>query len=229
MNTLKSNLDMMKKNKRMTGLFALLLAALLLTPVAKAQTVNPKPFTVPEITEWQGAEGTLELSGRVIVNGKSAALNSLAELFAQQFRQVTGKPMAVAKGRPKAGDITLTLKPIDNLGKEGYRMTIGQGVSLHAQTIQGLQWATRTVLQICDKNGAATLPKGVAIDVPQYPLRGFMIDCGRKYIPIAYLRNLVSIMAYYKMNTLQIHLNDNGFKQFFGDDWSKTQAAFRLQ
>ena len=40
---------MMKKNKRMTGLFALLLAALLLTPVAKAQTVNPKPFTVPEI------------------------------------------------------------------------------------------------------------------------------------------------------------------------------------
>ena len=229
MNTLKSNLDMMKKNKRMTGLFALLLAALLLTPAAKAQTVNPKPFTVPEITEWQGAEGTLELSGRVIVNGKSAALNSLAELFAQQFRQVTGKPMAVAKGRPKAGDITLTLKPIDNLGKEGYRMTVGQGVSLHAQTIQGLQWATRTVLQICDKNGAATLPKGVAIDVPQYPLRGFMIDCGRKYIPIAYLRNLVSIMAYYKMNTLQIHLNDNGFKQFFGDDWSKTQAAFRLQ
>ena len=88
---------MMKKNKRMTGLFALLLAALLLTPAAKAQTVNPKPFTVPEITEWQGAEGTLELSGRVIVNGKSAALNSLAELFAQQFRQVTGKPMAVAK------------------------------------------------------------------------------------------------------------------------------------
>ena len=109
----------MKKNKRMTGLFALLLAALLLTPAAKAQTVNPKPFTVPEITEWQGAEGTLELSGRVIVNGKSAALNSLAELFAQQFRQVTGKPMAVAKGRPKAGDITLTLKPIDNLGQEG--------------------------------------------------------------------------------------------------------------
>lgn len=36
-------------------------------------------------------------------------------------------------------------------------------------------------------------------------------------------------MAYYKMNTLQIHLNDNGFKQFFGHDWSKTYAAFRLE
>ena len=43
---------MMKKNKRMAGLFALLLAALLLIPSANAQTVNPKPFTVSVITEW---------------------------------------------------------------------------------------------------------------------------------------------------------------------------------
>ena len=125
----------MKKNKRMAGLFALLLAGFLLLPAAKAQNVNPKPFTVPELTEWRGAEGTLELSGRVIVTSKSAALNSLAELFTLQFRQITGKTMVVAKGKPKAGDITLTLKPAAELGKEGYRMTVGQSVSLHAATI----------------------------------------------------------------------------------------------
>lgn len=36
-------------------------------------------------------------------------------------------------------------------------------------------------------------------------------------------------MSYYKMNTLQVHLNDNGFKQFFDQDWDKTYAAFRLE
>ena len=56
-----------------------------------------------------------------------------------------------------------------------------------------------------------------------------MMDCGRKYIPMDYLRSLVKTMAYYKMNTLQIHLNDNGFRQFFDNDWDKTQAAFRLE
>lgn len=60
-------------------------------------------------------------------------------------------------------------------------------------------------------------------------MRGFMIDCGRKFIPLSFLQDYVKIMAYYKMNTLQIHLNDNGFKQFFGHDWSKTYAAFRLE
>lgn len=56
-----------------------------------------------------------------------------------------------------------------------------------------------------------------------------MIDCGRKYIPMSYLRHLTKIMSYYKMNTLQVHLNDNGFRQYFGNDWLKTQAAFRLE
>lgn len=56
-----------------------------------------------------------------------------------------------------------------------------------------------------------------------------MIDCGRKFIPLSFLQDYVKIMAYYKMNTFQIHLNDNGFKQYFEHDWSKTYAAFRLE
>ena len=44
-----------------------------------------------------------------------------------------------------------------------------------------------------------------------------------------YLKDFMKAMSYYKMNTFQIHLNDNGFKQFFGHDWDKTYAAFRLE
>ena len=45
---------------------------------------------------------------------------------------------------------------------------------------------------------------------------------GCKFIPMAYMRDLVKMMSYYKMNVLQVHLNDNGFKQFFGHDWNKS-------
>ena len=31
------------------------------------------------------------------------------------------------------------------------------------------------------------------------------------------------------MNEFQIHLNDNGFPQFFNNDWKMTYAAFRLE
>ena len=46
---------------------------------------------------------------------------------------------------------------------------------------------------------------------------------------MSYLNDLVKVMSYYKMNTLQIHLNDNGFKQYFDHNWGKTYAAFRLE
>jgi hexosaminidase len=36
-------------------------------------------------------------------------------------------------------------------------------------------------------------------------------------------------MAYYKMNTLSLHLNDNGFPAHFQDNWDETYAAFRLE
>lgn len=43
------------------------------------------------------------------------------------------------------------------------------------------------------------------------------------------LRDYVKMMAYYKMNTFQIHLNDNAFKQYYNHDWNKTYSAFRLE
>ena len=44
-----------------------------------------------------------------------------------------------------------------------------------------------------------------------------------------YLKQQIKVLSFYKMNEFQIHLNDNGFPQFFENDWNKTYAAFRLE
>ncbi len=189
--------------------------------------VNPKPFVVPEVKTWQGAEGATQLSGRVIA--KSAKLASVAEALAKDYGEMFGRPLTVATGKAQSGDIVLSLGGDKKLGAEGYTLNAGETVEIAAPTQKGVFWATRTLLQIAEQNGGKSLPKGAISDTPEYPLRGFMIDCGRKYIPISYLRNLAKVMAYYKMNLLQVHLNDNGFRQFFGNDWDKTPAAWRLE
>ena len=114
-------------------------------------------------------------------------------------------------------------------GEETYKLQIGQQIQVEASALRGLAWGAQTLLQLTEQSADRSLPCGIAEDKPRYELRGFMMDCGRKYIPMAYLRNLVKVMSYYKMNTLQIHLNDNGFKKYFDEDWNKTQAAFRLE
>ena len=36
------------------------------------------------------------------------------------------------------------------------------------------------------------------------------MDVGRKFFSMSYLQDLVKVMSYYKLNSLRIHLNDNG-------------------
>ena len=192
--------------------------------------VNPKPFVVPELKEWHGAEGQMTVSGKYIVKGGKAA-TEVGQMFAADYGSLMGAQLTLKNGKPSKGDIVLVLKADKALGQEGYRINIGDVTTVSAATVKGLKWGTRTVLQMAEQNksNGGSLPKGNIVDSPEYGLRGFMMDCGRKFIPMDYLRSLVKTMAYYKMNTLQIHLNDNGFRQFFDNDWDKTQAAFRLE
>lgn len=188
-----------------------------------------KPFTIPEVSGWTAGEGVFAATGRILVKNKDKAALDVANQLCVDAKQLLSMDLRVEGGRERAGDIIIRTDDLRALGSEGYQLRIGKSVEITAATQQGLYWGTRTLLQMMEQTAGHTLPCGTITDKPQYAHRGFMIDCGRKYIPMDYLKKLVRIMGYYKMNVLQVHLNDNGFKQYFGNDWSKTQAAFRLE
>ena len=210
--------------KRVYSLIAML--CLVLQGIA-AQ--NAKPFVIPELKEWKGGTGELILNEqtRIVYPKNQPELQRIAQMVADDCKELFGHTPAIAEGKGQKGDIILTLKKDKRLGKEGYAINIGDRIILSAPETVGVYWGTRTLLQMAEQSLA--LPKGEIRDFPDYGIRGFMMDCGRKYIPIHYLRDYVKIMSYYKMNCFQIHLNDNGFKQFFEQDWEKTYAAFRLE
>ena len=216
--------------KSINQLLLILCMALTVTTGAYA-AVNPKPFVIPELQEWKGSEGVFTPSShsRIVYSPKNPDLKRIAGAFAEDYNEMFGIKPEVVAGKGEAGDFILAFRADKKLGKEGYTVKVTDRVSISAPEEIGVYWATRTLLQMSEQSAQHSLPKGVIRDFPEYPVRGFMLDCGRKFIPMAFLRDYVKMMAYYKMNTFQIHLNDNGFKQFFEHDWSKTYAAFRLE
>lgn len=208
-----------------------LLVIFCLTGSLTRAAVNPKPFVVPELKQWTGKDGnfTPGKDARIVCTSQNPELLRIARMFADDYQQMFGQTLSVAQGKATSGDFVLSLSADKKLGEEGYAIKITDRVVISAPTPTGLYWSTRTLLQLAEQNQERSLPQGTIRDYPDYPLRGFMIDCGRKFIPMAYLQDLVKIMAYYKMNTLQVHLNDNGFKQYFEHNWDKTYAAFRLE
>lgn len=211
--------------------YGLLLAAcLFLSGKAEAKN-NEKPFVIPELQEWKGGEGlfTPTATSRIVYTDKDPEVARIANRFADDYALMFGRRMQVVEGRAVAGDFVLSLAADKRLGEEGYSLKVTNRVTLTAPKGKGLFWGTRTLLQLSEQRADRALPKGTARDYPDYGIRGFMLDCGRKYIPMNMLRDYVKIMAYYKMNTFQIHLNDNAFPRFFNHDWNKTYAAFRLE
>lgn len=208
-----------------------LLVIFCLTGSLTRAAVNPKPFVVPELKQWTGKDGnfTPGKDARIVCTSQNPELLRIARMFADDYQQMFGQTLSVAQSKATSGDFVLSLSADKKLGEEGYAIKITDRVTISAPTPTGLYWSTRTLLQLAEQNQERSLPQGTIRDYPDYPLRGFMIDCGRKFIPMAYLQDLVKIMAYYKMNTLQVHLNDNGFKQYFEHNWDKTYAAFRLE
>ena len=115
--------------------------------------------------------------------------------------------MEVATGGREAQN-RIEFKKVEDkgYGKEGYGITIKDGViTVEAATNTGAFYATRTLLQL----GENDLQNGEIRDFPSFSHRGFMLDTGRKFIPYDTLVDIMLNMAYYKMNDLQLHLNDN--------------------
>ena len=191
---------------------------------------NEKPFVIPEIKHWVSYSGDFIITNKtniVYTQGDNES-HEVAQLLSSDYEKMFCIKLKIKEKISKNNNIILNIIENDSLDNEAYVIDISENIVVTANSTRGAIWATRTILQIAEQNNQS-LPKGRIIDYPDYEMRSFMLDCGRKFIPIHFLHEYVEFMSYYKMNTFHIHLNDNAFKQYFDNDWSKTPSGFRIE
>lgn len=94
---------------------------------------------------------------------------------------------------------------------EAYALTVTpSGVKIKCVSDAGESNARKTLAQLvknADKKRGVSVCK--ILDWPAYPMRGFMMDCGRSYIPLADLKKIIDFCAEYKINIFHWHLTEN--------------------
>ncbi|MDG4856936.1 family 20 glycosylhydrolase [Streptomyces sp. T-3] len=210
--------------RRATPLIALSATALLSlslsgTSSGAARTEpNPAPVTVPEIRNWEGLSGRWQLTdrSRIVLAPKDArGLGPTARMLATELAQQEGIRPRVVSGTPRADDIALTLATPPGVDSaEGYRLSLDKAATVQAASRQGVLYGTRTLLQALRTSTAPhTVARGTATDWPTHLSRGEMLDVGRKYFPVSYLKQQIRQMAWFKLNTFHLHLSDwNGYR-----------------
>lgn len=166
--------------------------------------VGVKPKVAPAVQQWYGKEGQSSITSDTVLATGDSGFDQAATFYQSDL---ASRGLELGTG-DKQAQKRIEFKKVENkgYGKEGYGITIQDGViTIEAATNTGAFYATRTLLQM----GESNLQNGEIRDFPSFSHRGFMLDTGRKFIPYDTLVDIMLNMAYYKMNDLQLHLNDN--------------------
>jgi hexosaminidase len=104
---------------------------------------------------------------------------------------------------------------ISNKGlSEGYELKITPNkLHLTGNDEKGLFYGLQSLIQLLQHqpltNGSITLPCQTITDQPRFGYRGIMLDAGRYFQPMSYIKELLDIMAAYKFNTFHWHLTED--------------------
>lgn len=91
---------------------------------------------------------------------------------------------------------------------EGYYLTVTpKQIKVVAKTKVGAFYAMQTLLQL--EAASKKIPVVTIEDAPAFGYRGLMLDVGRHFMPITFIKQLLDVMAMQKMNNLHLHLTED--------------------
>lgn len=166
--------------------------------------------TIPTVSHRTFTGGFFTLTQNIELNLNDDKLLKVGQLVISEIEEVTGKTSKIGDGSPANCTIYLSLLSNDP-EKESYRMSIDSVIVIEGNSIKSIYWGTRTLLQLLKYS--ESIDKGIISDTPAVSERGLLVDVGRKYYSIGWLKTKIREMSYLKMNRLHLHLSDDqGFR-----------------
>jgi hexosaminidase len=163
-------------------------------------------FIIPLPSQIVSAPGFFYFSGTTkISSDESTPIPSYLQTYLKQRQTALN-----ANGN--ANEIVFT---VSNQGlSEGYELKISPNkIHVTGNDEKGLFYGIQSLIQFLQhqplSNGSISIPCQTITDQPRFGYRGIMLDAGRYFQPMSYIKELLDIMAAYKFNTFHWHLTED--------------------
>ncbi len=189
--------------------FLLLLAA---TTFLGAENGPGTLNIVPRPVGVRYSAGSFILTNRTRIVATDTESRRIARLFNEFLLNQQGIRLRFAPST-SAGDnvVRFSQQGSRELPPEGYRLSVGAKkitvVGRGAGLFYGMQSLTQLVL--LDPHSSIKLPSLEIRDYPRFAYRGVLLDVGRHFFSVTYLKRFLDILAQYKINTFHWHLTDD--------------------
>lgn len=194
----------------------LLLAAGLSFSMLSAHAADANYNVVPlpkSVVMVKGQPFNLTSATTIVYEGTNPEMKRNARFLSEYIQQSTGiKTTLLDKRDKKAAAIVLVINPKVQ-GDEAYRLTVNnKQVTIAASTPAGVFYGIQTLRKSLpvQTNGAdITLPAVDVADAPRFGYRGMMLDCGRHFFPVSFVKKFIDILAMHNMNVFHWHLTED--------------------
>ena len=194
----------------------LLLAAALSFSMLSAHAADANYNVVPlpkSVVMVKGQPFNLTSATPIVYEGTNPEMKRNARFLSEYIQQSTGiKTTLLDKRDKKAAAIVLVINPKVQ-GDEAYRLTVNnKQVTIAASTPAGVFYGIQTLRKSLpvQTNGAdITLPAVDIADAPRFGYRGMMLDCGRHFFPVSFVKKFIDILAMHNMNVFHWHLTED--------------------
>lgn len=194
-----------------------LFAVVLFTACRPAATVKGNLDVIPQPQEIVLARDTtpfiIDRSTTIVYPATNEKMHRTADFLATFIKEMTGTEVHVSDKEKSSNAIILAVD--STMGHpEGYKLQITPEKVLltggsEAGVFYGIQTIHKALPILKDGKVAAALPAGTVTDFPRFRYRGFMIDVGRHFFPVSYLKQMIDLMALHNINYFHWHLTED--------------------
>lgn len=194
-----------------------LFAVVLFTACRPAATVKGNLDVIPQPQEIVLARDTtpfiIDRSTTIVYPATNEKMHRTADFLATFIKEMTGTEVRVSDKEKSSNAIILAVDSIME-HPEGYKLQITPEKVLltggsEAGVFYGIQTIHKALPILKDGKVAAALPAGTVTDFPRFRYRGFMIDVGRHFFPVSYLKQMIDLMALHNINYFHWHLTED--------------------
>ncbi|RED19019.1 hexosaminidase [Flavobacterium cutihirudinis] len=185
-------------------LFSLLLCCTL----SFAQEVNiiPQPVKVVKNT------GNFVINSQTSLVVANAEDNATAAFLNKYLSDYYGFTLPISKKAGKSSIKLISKKNINGLKGEGYTLKSDKnGVEITGNSAIGTFYGMQTLIQLLpvEKSNSLAIAAVEVSDEPRFAYRGAMLDVGRHFFPVSFVKKYIDYLALHKLNYFHWHLTED--------------------
>lgn len=170
-------------------------------------SIIPKPQSISE------HQGTFVLSNNSYVKPISSGTEKSAAFLQDYLKKFYKFNLRSITRSTSTGEITLLIKKNKKAVRGSYELNVtNNGISIVGNDEEGVFYGIQTLIQLLPTDFSTTsftIPQVAIKDYPRYQYRGLMLDCGRNFWPVDFVKQYIDFIALHKMNTFHWHLTED--------------------